>query len=337
MKIFISHSSTNKDYGNALVQLLRGLDVPHESLIFTSNVAYGVPNGKNIFNWLKNTISEKPYVIYLLSNEYYLSVACLNEMGAAWIVENEHSVIFTPKFEISSPQFQNGALDPREIGFYINDEDRILVFIEQLKQSFKITTSSVVINQKVKAFLSTVEEIKNKEETDLEKNSILNKKNLTLSNPIIDLVLAKEEPTKSKDSNNISIPFEKKPTSLKMDSIEQLLADINDSKLKDEELLLIYYAIDTSRVKFMTGWQEVDQIANIREWEDINGLKNVLSNQYVNVIRRFELRKYTEVSQFTGSGNPKEVKFKSKIEERILDLPESILQIIEDAVSRNTD
>ena len=123
MKIFISHSSKNKDYGNVLVELLRGVGVKEDEIIFTSNNAYGIPIGQNIYNWLKSQIAEKPFVIYLLSKEYYESIACLNEMGAAWIIENEHAMLFTPNFDLSSKEFQNGAIDPREIGFYIDDEE----------------------------------------------------------------------------------------------------------------------------------------------------------------------------------------------------------------------
>ena len=145
MKIFISHSSKNENYGNLLVELLRGLGIKEDEIIFTSNVAYGIPVAKNIFHWLKSQIEEKPFVIYLLSKEYYESVACLNEMGAAWIVENEHAAIFTPSFDLSSKEFQNGALDPREIGFKINDEDRVLSFIQMISKNFDITNNAVLI------------------------------------------------------------------------------------------------------------------------------------------------------------------------------------------------
>ena len=67
MKIFISHTSKNKDYGNLLVDLLRNIGVKDIEIIFTSNIAFGIPVGKNIFNWLKSQIEEKPFVIYLLS------------------------------------------------------------------------------------------------------------------------------------------------------------------------------------------------------------------------------------------------------------------------------
>ncbi|WP_092082816.1 toll/interleukin-1 receptor domain-containing protein [Poseidonocella sedimentorum] len=153
MKIFISHSSRNAVYGQALVDLLTGVGVAHESIVFTSNTSYGIPVGDNIFEWLKNQISDKPFVIFLLSADYYSSVACLNEMGAAWIVENQHAAIFTPEFDLSDVRFRDGALDPREIGFFINDEDRFTEFIEALSANFEITTKQVVINQKRREFL----------------------------------------------------------------------------------------------------------------------------------------------------------------------------------------
>mgnify|MGYP001048783692 CR=1 FL=1 len=59
MKIFISHSSRNKFYGEKLVDLLKSVGVKENEIIFTSNAAYGIPVGQNIFNWLKSQITEK--------------------------------------------------------------------------------------------------------------------------------------------------------------------------------------------------------------------------------------------------------------------------------------
>ena len=158
MKIFISHASANKQYGDALVNLLTGIGVTEDKIIYTSNPAYGIPISQNIFHWLKAQISEKPFVIYLLSKDYYASVPCLNEMGAAWIIENEHAIVFTPGFDINSKEFQNGAIDPREIGFYLNDQERLLSFIELIQKYFTITNNRVLVSQKVNAFLKEVEE-----------------------------------------------------------------------------------------------------------------------------------------------------------------------------------
>lgn len=156
MKIFISHSSKNAGYGRALVKLLTGVGVDHDSIVFTSDTSYGIPVGKNIFDWLKAQISDRPFVIFLLSPEYYSSVACLNEMGAAWIVENQHAAIFTPNFDLDDTNFRNGALDPREIGFLISNEDRVTEFIESLRANFKITTKQAVISRIRREFLEDV-------------------------------------------------------------------------------------------------------------------------------------------------------------------------------------
>lgn len=157
MKIFISHSSQNSNYGNALVDLLTGIGIKSNDIIFTSNTAYGIPIGQNIFDWLKSRITEKPYVLYLLSPQYYKSVACLNEMGAAWVIENDHAMIFTPNFDLKSSEFLNGALDPRKIGFYINDKNRLISFIETLSKTFNTETNFVLINQKIENFLKLIE------------------------------------------------------------------------------------------------------------------------------------------------------------------------------------
>lgn len=157
MKIFISHASINKSYGSALVELLTGIGI--KDIVFTSNVAYGIPLGENIFDWLKKQISEKCFVVYLLSSEYYKSVACLNEMGAAWIIENDHAVIFLPGFDVSSSGFQNGAIDPRRIGFHIDDRDRVTEFCQKLKNHFPITDNQIVLSQNIEKFISLVNSI----------------------------------------------------------------------------------------------------------------------------------------------------------------------------------
>lgn len=304
MNIFISHASIDKEYGSALVELLTSIGITYDRIIFTSNVVYGIPTGKNIFHWLKTQILNKPFVIYLLSEEYYQSVACMNEMGAAWIVENEHAVIFTPQFKISDPRFQNGALDPREIGFRIDDADRVHEFIDQLRHHFNISSAGALISQRARIFLEQIGRIK----ADL-----------------------KPLPAKKDESKTIEFNLERKS---RLDSIfrsrvgsaaaqksagktaldkedEQLYADfitaIITGKLKEDELMLIRYIMDTSRTKLMTGWQMEHEVANIREWEELHGLGTVLSRQHESVLRRWELRKYTVISAKASSGKPKKL------------------------------
>lgn len=317
MKIFISHSSKNKFYGDKLVDLLRSVGVKENEIIFTSNTAYGIPVGQNIFNWLKSQISEKPFVIYLLSEEYYQSIACLNEMGAAWIIENKHAAIFTPNFNLLSKEFQNGALDPREIGFYINDEERILSFLHLISEDFEISKSHIIISQSVKKFLAEIE----------------NYKTEPIKPIVIEAVKKQEEPIAKTEQPKVN-PAKIISTN-QTDLFSKFTNLVVSKKLKEDELLLLHYVIETGRFKLMTGWQEQNEIDNIKEWEVINEIDSKLSKNYSSILKRFELRGFTEVSAVTSSNNPKELKIKEEISQHLLDLPKEIHDLIDEAVSKN--
>lgn len=317
MKIFISHSSKNIFYGEKLVDLLRSVGVKENEIIFTSNTAYGIPVGQNIFNWLKSQITEKPFVIYLLSEEYYQSIACLNEMGAAWIIENKHAALFTPNFNLSSKEFQSGALDPREIGFYITDEERILSFLHLISEDFEISKSHIIISQSVKKFLAEITNYK----TDVIKPSAT------------ELTKVQEVPIVKKET--IKVEHKKEIPSNQTDLFSKFINLIISKKLKEDELILLHYIIETGRFKLMTGWQEHHEIDNIKEWEVINEIDNKLSRNYPSILKRFELRGFTEVSAVTSSNNPKELKIKDGVSEHLLDLPENVLDIIMETVNKS--
>lgn len=321
MKIFISHSSKNSKFGQAIVDLLLSVGVSSNQIIFTSNDAFGIPNGKNIFNWLKERITEKPHVIYLLSPEYYSSIACLNEMGAAWIIENQHTIIFTPQFNSSSPEFQNGALDPREMGFKINNVDRITEFVESLKQYYSISTNPVLINQKIRKFIEDV--------NNIESQNIIK----PITNRSRDVNISDKEKLESK---LIKEPL-KKSVELKTESnqVNKFFKDLQEDKLKDEEILLLHYVNDTARYKLGVGWKSTGEIENIKVWEDVNSLNSKLSTSYDDIMRRYDFKKLTEVSEFTSSGNPREVILIPDLRELLLDLPTDILSQIKKVADRN--
>ena len=335
MKIFISHSSKNANYGQAIVDLLVAVGVNSEQIIFTSNDAFGIPTGQNIFNWLKARITEKPHVVYLLSTAYYSSIACLNEMGAAWVVENEHTIIFTPEFNTSSYEFQNGVLDPREMGFKINNHDRVVEFIETLRESFQISTKAVLVGQKIREFNEKVNSFQ-------VPNESLNISRSTVEEPkavedLININQIKETQEKKVTENPIKKNSQKSPhVSIgNLQHVIKFFNDLQENKLKDEEILLLHYASDTARFKLGTGWKSGPEIENIKTWEDVNGLNSKLSLGYDEIIRRFDLKKLTEVTELTSGGNPREVMFVSDLQNVLLELPMEVNLKIEEALSRN--
>lgn len=320
MKIFISHSSKNVDYGNALVNLLTGIGISGDQIIFTSNDAYGIPIGQNIFDWLKNQIMEKPYVLYLLSPEYYKSVACLNEMGAAWVIENKHTMIFTPNFKMDSYEFQNGAIDPREIGFYINNNDKLIAFIDSLRTDYKVTTNQVLINQKIREFLDTVKSFNSTTSKEI--------KTETLKNSIIAdaTVQVKKETAQTEKIAVVPKKYVGK---------SRFFNDLMNGKLKDEEVILTHYIVDTARFRLFTGWQENQEIEKIKIWEDVNGINNTLSNNYESTLRRFEMKKLVSVSAETSGGNPKEMQITEELQDELLNLPTELEEKINEIINNN--
>lgn len=114
----------------------------------------------------------------------------------------------------------------------------------------------------------------------------------------------------------------------------KFLESIVESKLKDDEIILIHYIVTTGRVKLMTGWQTDSEVSHILEWEGIHGIEKLLSQNYESVLSRFEIRGFIEVSEVTSYGNPKELKLKNGIAENIFALPNDvklkISKVIED-------
>lgn len=312
MKIFISHSSKDGFYGQKLVDLLRGVGVHESEIIFTSNSVYGIPTAENIFNWLKSQITQKPFVIYLLSKDYYYSIACLNEMGAAWIIENKHAAIFIPDFDLESLEFQSAALDPRELGFFINDEDRILLLLQALTEDFKISKNIPLLNQEVKKFLSAVNFYKDGNDNQIPEIQVSEIQEKSFENP------------------------EKLTTAdRQLDPYAKFINLIITQKFKEEELLFLHYIIETGRFKLMTGWQLKDEISNIREWEEKNDIDNSVSTNYSIIINRFELNGFTEVSSTTIYGNPKEIKIKDEIVSKFFELPEGVSELIKQSFEKS--
>lgn len=117
-KIFISHSSIDVDIVTPFVELLEGIGIGSNHLFCSSVVGYGIPMDEDIYDYLKKQFNEfELHVIFILSENYYNSPACMNEMGAAWVLKNRNTMILAPGFEFHSIK---GAVNPRQIGLKLD-------------------------------------------------------------------------------------------------------------------------------------------------------------------------------------------------------------------------
>jgi len=311
MKYFISHSSKNFHYGESIVQLLIDIGVSHEDIIFTSKSGFGIPKGENIFDWLKSKIEDKPFVIYLLSDEYYSSVACLNEIGAAWIVENKHIALFTPGFNLNNPKFKEGAIDPRKIGVFIDDKNDMLEFVTLISKNENKYIKPVIINHAVTSFLKSI-------------NNYSQNENRTINHDSVDSEI-NEKNVKEQESE-LHTPVEVNENSITpyimfSDSIKQ-------NKLSDEELLLINYMIDLGKTTLGDRWMAEGEIQNIRNWEEVNELNDYLSSNYDTAMNKLKLRNFLDIYSKTSHGNPREFILVESISNHLLDLPGNIHRVL---------
>lgn len=132
--IFLSHSSSDKKYGDALRNYIVGLGVPNESLIYTSHPLHKVPLDQNIYDFLRRQISGNVFVIILWSNSYLDSPACLNEMGAAWVAKKDYTNIYVPSFDFGNPKYHQCAVDTRKMGAVLNGNDNCKASMIEFKQ-----------------------------------------------------------------------------------------------------------------------------------------------------------------------------------------------------------
>lgn len=137
MKIFISHSTEDKDYTNALVEMLHDIGISKsDDIIFcSSKEGYGIPIGEDIYEYLKQRLNEDIIVIFVLSKNYYRSVACLNEMGATWVNSTDYYSIMLPYFEYEKIK---GAINPMKIAFKIEDRDKLTEFKDKIIEEFNL-------------------------------------------------------------------------------------------------------------------------------------------------------------------------------------------------------
>lgn len=117
-KVFISHASKDSEYVKAFVNLLEDIGLTEDEIVCSSISGYGIPLGADIYDWLSSQFQEfNLHIIFMLSNNYYQSVACLNEMGAAWVLKQKYDSILLPDFDFVQIK---GAINPNKIGIKLD-------------------------------------------------------------------------------------------------------------------------------------------------------------------------------------------------------------------------
>lgn len=161
--IFLSHQSSDKQYGDAIEVFLSRLGVKNEDLIYTSHPLHKVPLGKDIYDYLREHIHSDILMIVLWSDNYLESPACLNEMGAAWVTKPEVVQMYIPPFDFNNPKVGKCAISTRESGIVLNGDDQCKTGMIELKlkveNKLSISIDESTASFCIDNFIKTIKEL----------------------------------------------------------------------------------------------------------------------------------------------------------------------------------
>jgi hypothetical protein len=120
-KLFLSHSSQDIKIVDAFVNFMYKIGLSEKDIICTSVASTKIPIKEDIYEYLNTMLSEERiFVIFFLSDNYYSSAVCLNEMGAAWLRKSDSLSILLPGFDFSDIQ---GVVNKNKIGIKLGTCD----------------------------------------------------------------------------------------------------------------------------------------------------------------------------------------------------------------------
>ena len=173
--VFISHSSKDKDFAEALVVLLEDMGFDSSNLFCSSIDGYGIGLSEDIFDTLRSLFNEHSlYVIFIHSPRYYKSAVSLNEMGAAWVLRTDFCSFLTTDMDFSQ---MNGVVNSNTISIKVDGADapaRLNELKEKLIAMFSLNAmDGTKWERKRQAFLDKVLTIQYANESDDEEETII--------------------------------------------------------------------------------------------------------------------------------------------------------------------
>lgn len=166
-KIFISHSSKDVQYVDRIVNLLDGMGLNQTQVFCSSLPGYGIPNGTDIFDYLREQFWEYDlHVIFVHSDNYYKSPVSLNEMGAAWVLRSTVTSILLPGFSFEK---MTGVVNKQSVAIKLDMQqlelqDKLNQLYDKVVSEFGLTKKADIIwQQKRDSFIKDVQSIVNQE------------------------------------------------------------------------------------------------------------------------------------------------------------------------------
>ena len=119
--VFISHSHGDKDFVDALVNLLDDMGFTKDILFCSSVREYGITLSGDIFETIRGLFLEHDlYVIFVHSPRFYGSAVSLNEMGAAWVLKTDFCSFLTSDMDYGK---MKGVVNNAKLSIKVDEEE----------------------------------------------------------------------------------------------------------------------------------------------------------------------------------------------------------------------
>jgi len=91
-KVFISHSSKNKEIADHLCAFIARLGVKDENIFCSSVIGKGIDNGQQLNKAIADAITKSSLLIFILSYDFLSSSYCVEELGVGWFLAQRGDV-----------------------------------------------------------------------------------------------------------------------------------------------------------------------------------------------------------------------------------------------------
>lgn len=155
-KIFISHSSEDKEIIGELITLIEGMGVKSEQIFCSSFEGYGIRLGANWLDAIREELTDETLVLFVLTTNFYNSHMCQCELGAVWANTMEHIPILVPPLTTKDLEY----ILRNHQSMMITDKDKLNSLNDQVTEWMGIKSNKASIWQmKCDKFLADMENI----------------------------------------------------------------------------------------------------------------------------------------------------------------------------------
>lgn len=272
-KVFISHSSLDKEKINKLASSLKslGCDIFYSSDLTTNKIKFGTSDG-GIYGQIKEEISKSDVVLFMVSENFYSSIPSMIEIGIAYTLDKEMIPITFKsgnyKEDLKAIFNYNQLLPSLD-----NDED-VIKLLTQISNS----TKPLEIFKYQKEIVEDVKLNNNVEQKEID---------------IVDMV-----GTVNIVNNISSAPTNELATT--DDSItEDVLLVVNKIKrLSNFEYLFIKYICEDRVNSFCLDDENYHWTYDFERWVKIEGInisrEEVWNERFIRLLDRFNLLEYSQ-------------------------------------------